>query len=178
MDIIKHFWNLIHVERQKEIITVYALTSQMTPMKTIRRRLLQLFTDKLAVNFLMLQDKHNMRTFSLINLHSLRHMLEKLAKGLLFYQFLKLIQINYIISDNLRTLYIYRQRHNVIDVTLTYYFQNHFGNFVITLISSPLIIKISIGEIKGKLYRLPRDENNRGFSEIKICIKLKTSYLI
>ena len=65
MDIIKYFWYLIHVERQKEIITVYALTSLMTPMKTIRRRLLQLFTDKLAVDFLMLQDKHNMPNFSL-----------------------------------------------------------------------------------------------------------------
>ena len=65
MDIIKHFWYLIHVERQKEIVTVYALTSLMTPMQTIRRRLLQLFTDELAVDFLMLQDKHNMRTFSL-----------------------------------------------------------------------------------------------------------------
>ena len=89
-------------------------------------------------------------------------MLEKLARGSLFYLFLKLVQINYKFSDNLRTLYIYRQRHNVIDVTLTYNF----------------IIKISMGEIKGKLYRLPIDENNRSFSEIKICIELKTSYLI
>jgi hypothetical protein len=39
MDIIKHFWYLIHVERQKETVTVYALTSQMTPMKTIRTML-------------------------------------------------------------------------------------------------------------------------------------------
>ena len=113
----------------KEIVMVYALTSLMTPMETIRRRLLQLFTDELAVDFLMLQDKHNMRTF-LFNikliLHSLRDMLEKLASGSIFYLFLKLVQINYKFSDNLRTLYIYRQRHNVIDVTPTYYFQNHF----------------------------------------------------
>jgi hypothetical protein len=37
---------------------------------------------------------------------------------------LKLVRINDIFSDNLRTLYIYRQRHTVIDVTLTYYVQN------------------------------------------------------
>jgi hypothetical protein len=101
----------------------------MTAMKTIRRLLLQLLTDELAVDLLMLQDKHNMRTFSFnikLILHSLRDMLEKLASGSLFYLFLKLVQINYKFSDNLRTLYIYRQRHNVIDVTPTYYFQNHF----------------------------------------------------
>jgi hypothetical protein len=127
MDIIKHFWYLIHVERQKEIGMRADVTDDA--MKTIRRLLLQLLTDELAMDFLMLQDKHNMRTF-LFNikliLHSLRDMLEKLASGSIFYLFLKLVQINYKFSDNLRTLYIYRQRHNVIDVTPTYYFQNHF----------------------------------------------------
>jgi hypothetical protein len=39
MDLIKHFWFLIHVERQKEMVTVEALTSQMTPMKGIRTTL-------------------------------------------------------------------------------------------------------------------------------------------
>jgi hypothetical protein len=39
MDIIKHFWYLIHVERHKEMVTAYALTSQMTPMETIRTTL-------------------------------------------------------------------------------------------------------------------------------------------
>jgi len=39
MDIIKHFSYLIHVEGHTEIVTVYVLTSQMTPMKTIRTTL-------------------------------------------------------------------------------------------------------------------------------------------
>ena len=42
-----------------------------------------------------------------INLHSLRNRLEKLAKGSLFYLFIKLVQINYIFFDNIRILYIY-----------------------------------------------------------------------
>jgi hypothetical protein len=36
MDLIKHFWYLIHVERQKETITIQVMTSQMMPMHTIR----------------------------------------------------------------------------------------------------------------------------------------------
>jgi hypothetical protein len=39
MDLIKHFWYLIHVERQKETVTVQVLMSQVTPMKTIRMML-------------------------------------------------------------------------------------------------------------------------------------------
>jgi len=39
MELIKHFWYLIHVERQKETVTVKALTSQTTPLKTIRTTL-------------------------------------------------------------------------------------------------------------------------------------------
>jgi len=42
-----------------------------------------------------------------INLHSLRNRLEKIAKGSLFYPFLKLMQINFIFTDNVRILYIY-----------------------------------------------------------------------
>ena len=39
MNLIKHFWYLMHVERQKETVTVEALTSQMTPLKIIRTML-------------------------------------------------------------------------------------------------------------------------------------------
>ena len=39
MDLINHFWYLSHVERQKETVTVYTLTSQMTPLNTIRNML-------------------------------------------------------------------------------------------------------------------------------------------
>ena len=41
-----------------------------------------------------------------INLHSLRKMIEKLTKGPLFYLFLKLVQINFIFSDNVCIVYI------------------------------------------------------------------------
>ena len=41
------------------------------------------------------------------NLCSLRNRLEKLAKCSLFYLFLKLVQINFIFSDNVRVLYIH-----------------------------------------------------------------------
>jgi hypothetical protein len=39
MDLINHFWYLIHEERQKETVTVQARMSQMTPLKTIRTTL-------------------------------------------------------------------------------------------------------------------------------------------
>jgi hypothetical protein len=35
-------------------------------------------------------------------MHSLRNRLEKIAKGLLFYLFIKVVQINYIFSDNVQ----------------------------------------------------------------------------
>ena len=40
-------------------------------------------------------------------MYSLRNRHEKLAKGSLFCLFLKLVQINYIFTDNVRILYIY-----------------------------------------------------------------------
>jgi hypothetical protein len=48
----------------KETVTVEALTSQMTPMKTIRSTLV---SDNLAVvlDILMLQDKHNIHVCTL-----------------------------------------------------------------------------------------------------------------
>jgi hypothetical protein len=39
MDLIKHFWYLVHVERQKETVKVSARVSQRTPLKTIRKTL-------------------------------------------------------------------------------------------------------------------------------------------
>ena len=80
----------------------------MTPLTTIR---MMLVSDNLAgvLEILILQDKHNIRTLSLnikINLHSLRNRLQKLAKYSFFYLFLKLVQINYIFSDNVRILYM------------------------------------------------------------------------
>jgi hypothetical protein len=46
-------------------------------------------------------------------LHSLRNMLEKLAKGSLFYPFLKLVEINFKFPDNVRILYIYFYSKNL-----------------------------------------------------------------
>ena len=45
------FWNLIHVERHKEMVTVYALTSQMTPMKTIRTTLVSAINKQICSYF-------------------------------------------------------------------------------------------------------------------------------
>ena len=42
MNIIKHFWYLMHVERQKETVTVEALKSQMMPLKMIRTKLVSI----------------------------------------------------------------------------------------------------------------------------------------
>jgi len=42
----------------------------------------------------------------IINLYSLRNRPEKIATGLFFYPFLKLLQINYIVSHNVCILYI------------------------------------------------------------------------
>ena len=46
--------------------TVQAMTSHMTPLKQLERHLCQLIADNLAVvfDFLILQDKHNIRTLS------------------------------------------------------------------------------------------------------------------
>jgi hypothetical protein len=51
MDLIKHFRYLMHVERQKETVTVQALMSQMTSLKTIRTTLVSTISDNLAVVF-------------------------------------------------------------------------------------------------------------------------------
>jgi hypothetical protein len=51
MDIIKHFWYLIYVERQKQMVTAYALTSQMTQMKTIKTTLVS------AIYITQIEDK-------------------------------------------------------------------------------------------------------------------------
>ena len=66
-------------------------------------------TDKLS-DFLTLQDKHKIRTLSL-NIKFIctrcENRPEKLAKGSLLCLFLKLVQINFIFTDNVRILYIY-----------------------------------------------------------------------
>ena len=87
----------------------------MTPLKTIRTTLVSVIFRQFGSYFfglLILQDKHNIGTRYIvveyeINLHSLRNRLENLAKGLLFYLFVKLVLINLIFSDNVHILYIY-----------------------------------------------------------------------
>jgi hypothetical protein len=59
-----------------------------------------------VLDFLILQDKHNIHTLSFknqINLHSLRNSLENLTKGLLFFLFLYLVHINLYFP----TMYVY-----------------------------------------------------------------------
>jgi hypothetical protein len=51
------------------------------------------YTNDLSWIFIVLVDNK-------INLHSLQNRPEKLVKGSIFYQFLKLVQINLIFSDN------------------------------------------------------------------------------
>ena len=71
--------------------------SQMTPMKTIRTTLFQLFSDNVAgiLNFLILQDRHNIRTLSL-NIQLICTRCEtgykRIIKCSLVYLFLKLVQ--------------------------------------------------------------------------------------
>jgi len=113
MDLIKHFWYLIHVEGQKETITVQALTSQMTPLKRLKNdACFGYFKTILAVvlDFFIMQNKHN--TYIVvkykINLHSLRNRHKKLDKGTLFYPFLKLVETNNIFTT-MYVFWIYRQ---------------------------------------------------------------------
>jgi hypothetical protein len=51
------------------------------------------------------------------HLYSLRNRPEKLAEGSLFCPFLKLVQINFIFTDNVRILYIYHPVSVTVPVT-------------------------------------------------------------
>ena len=84
MNIIKHCWYLIHVERQKETVRVYALMSQM---KTI-------ITTLVATIF-----RQFGRRFELFDI-----------TGLIQYTYIvaKWVQINFIFNDNLRILCLFR----------------------------------------------------------------------
>jgi hypothetical protein len=54
-----------------------------------------------------------------INLYSLQNRPEKLAEGSLFCLFLKLVQINFIFTDNVRILYMYFCTHENINVFIS-----------------------------------------------------------
>ena len=87
----------------------------MTPMKTIRTMLASVIFRQFGSCFELFDIAgYTQYTYNMyivikyqINLHSLRNRLDKLAKGSLFYLFLKLVQINFIFTDNVRILYIY-----------------------------------------------------------------------
>jgi len=66
-----------------------------------------------------------------IYLHLLRNRLWKLAKGSLFYLFLKLVQINYIFSNNVHILYMYQYW---IDVSYVLCYIKYIFNICILLI--------------------------------------------
>jgi hypothetical protein len=75
-----------------------------TVEKRLEQHLFQLFLDNLAVvlDFMILQDIHNICTFSLNIKLICTH-----CESSLFCLFLKLIQLNYIFSDDVHILYIY-----------------------------------------------------------------------
>ena len=69
-------------------------------------------------------------------MYSLRNRPEKLAEGLLFCLFLKLVQINFIFTDNVRILYIYAALSVVLFIRLSNSISkcNDFSNFVLKLV--------------------------------------------
>ena len=89
-------------------------TSQSTPWKTMRTTLVFVFCRIFSSCFVLFdiaENKHNIRTLSedmkFIHLHPLRDRLEKLAKGSIFYLFLKLLQINFTVAAYFLILSIY-----------------------------------------------------------------------
>jgi hypothetical protein len=60
-----------------------------------------------------------------IHLYSLRNRHEKLAEGSLFCLFLKLVQINFIFTDNVRILYIHYVKH-----LLKYQFRQYYVTYI------------------------------------------------
>jgi hypothetical protein len=65
-----------------------------------------------------------------IHLYSLRNRPEKLAKGSLFCLFLKLVQINFIFTDNVRILYIYPPDTFVLSIQNKRMYRNLFKKMV------------------------------------------------
>ena len=101
----------------------------MTHLNTIRTTLVSAINRKFAVvlDFLILQDKRNIRALTLnIELISTRCQIN--YKIFLFYLFLSLVQINYIVSSNVRILYIYHLHHMI--TCFTVYGWSHLHNFV------------------------------------------------
>ena len=123
MNIIKHCWYLIHVERQKETVRVYALMSQMktiitTLVATIFRqfgRRFELFdiTGLIQYTYIVVKSK--------MYLHSLRNRLEKHTKRLAFLLFSKagtnkiyiFRQCTYIVLYVSNIMYVYLFQHSV-----------------------------------------------------------------
>jgi hypothetical protein len=66
LDLIKHFWYLINVERQKETVTVSALMSQVTPLKTIRTTFVSVIFRQLCKH---MSKGEQIRDVILISLH-------------------------------------------------------------------------------------------------------------
>ena len=82
--------------------------------------------------FLTLEDKHNIRTLSL-NIKFICTRCETSLKSSLFCLFLKLVQIKFIFTDNVRILYIY-----------IYTCMSNFANFFINKSRSYLSIIIDL----------------------------------
>ena len=91
---IKLFWDLIHVERRWKMVTVKARTWERTPLKRLERHSILLFSGQFVVvlDYLTLQDKHNIRTLS-VNIKLIFTHCEtdqkSISKDSLFYHFYK-----------------------------------------------------------------------------------------
>ena len=81
----------------------------MTPLKTIRTTLVSVIFRQFGRCFGLFDTAGSTKLINLKkdNLHSLLNRIEKLAKDSPFYLFLKLVQINMILSDNVRIFFFY-----------------------------------------------------------------------
>ena len=101
-------------------------------------------SDKFSGFFLTLQDKHNIRTLSL-NIKFVRTRCETGLKS----SFLKLVQINFIFTDNVRILYIYKgtKQRKCKSIMFRHFFFSRIDRFVLdemNLISYTKCIRIDI----------------------------------
>jgi hypothetical protein len=99
------FWYLIHVERQKEMVAVYALTSQMTPMKTIRTMLVSAIYRQIG-SYLGLYDITGQTQYTYIvvkykiNLHSQEDIPVSKARTNKLYFFRQFTYIVYLLATS------------------------------------------------------------------------------
>ena len=120
MDLIKHFWYIIHAVRRYETVAVFKCKLHWWQCWKRLEGLFQFFSDNLAValHIFASQHKHNIHTLTL-GITLVCSCSETVQRSSFFYLFLKHVQINYImyvycisptgvwfIYHNILTLYI------------------------------------------------------------------------